>query len=1546
MKTYSPTYFKFVLKRLLHRKANACTNLLKLLFLVLLLGFSEKGFSTSASATWALTSNATVSTSGNVTATSATKGSSIGTASYGGTGMHATGWTTAASKDANGYFQYTISPTTGNDLTVSSLSFTANYSSSGTYIIVDVYYSLDNFTTSTQLISDDYVYENTATSISNSPSISVPNGNTLTVRVYGYFADKTTYNFYNLNMVISGTTTVSCSAPSTQASSFSTNTITSSSMNYAFTRGNGTGGVMVICEAGSPPTDPSCGTTYTANSTYGSGIAVGGGYCVYNGTAAGTSSATGNIAITGLTQGTTYYFAVYEYNSSGTCYNLTELSGSATTSGTVYNSYNSTLYTTIQAAVDALPASWAANYTIEVRSSNTYNEAVSISGYTTNSHTLTIQAQSGQTPIVNAGSSGPCFTIDNSYVTIQYFSITGTTLDNGILIGDATVSNNITINQCKIYSNGGCGIEEYEYGGNNLIIENCLIYSNGGDAIQVYNMTAETGLQIINNTMCNNNTGALNWGGIVLIPYSTSYSIKGTIIKNNIIQVNGYSSADACLVFGYTGKGTCPTDVTFTQCDYNDLYNASGGGNSSYIGYKNYSTNAYSNISAWRLGVSLDANSISATPYFVSVGSDFHEQSTYNSYHGGEWPPTTATSGTWTADVNNSTCIDAGLASDAYTNEPVCNGGRINMGCYGNTVQASLSNPSGCATITTSAIAGSPFCAGAAVSVAYTKSGTFSGNTFTAQLSDGSGGWTSPTTLGTLVSNSAGTISGTIPSGTATGTGYRIRVIGSNPATTGSINGSDLVINAIPTLTSTDAVAPVCYSASPQTTTMPYTASANSPASYAIAWTGIASQGTTSYSFVGGGGTMPSVAVPAATAIGTYAGTITITNAGSCTNTYSVSLTVSSTSISAPTISSATSIIATSFTANWGSIAAATGYYLDVSTNSAFSSFVSGYNALSVASTSQSVTGLSPNTTYYYRVRAYNNCATSANSGLITTVTLSTPLTTLGFNIAGNFVNNGTLDQSNDANYLIMSGTSKSITGSGIYTQTKLRSSGTVTFNGTISSGSFSKTFVDASQTFTIASSKTYINGTFTNDGTTTLSSSSAWQNSGNWLNNATVTADATSTVTFNGSSAQTVQSNSSVFGNVAISNSVSPDATHGVILADAMSLKASSVLTLTDGTIITGGNLLTINNTASTAVTSADYTQSWVYATSLSGAIRRYLVNADNGDYVFPVGKASTCNRAVLTNNITTATLYIDCFFNTSYSSSNLNTGLPGNLTEGKTTYNGVLNDGVWELTPSTTISGNYNLKLYFNGFSPMPTDFQFGILSRPTGTTATSWSLTNLGSVSVLAAAGNYAMRSGITTFSEKGIGTTSGVLPVELLSFIASCDDERIKLHWSTASEINNDYFKVEKSRDNNIWDYVTTVSGAGNSNTITEYSIFDEVPYTETIQGTEQSYYRLKQVDFNGNFKYYGPTATICKEQYTFNAYVNTNREINVNFDASNNQNYKINLFDYNGKKLIDQNGIAVDGLNNVLLNTVNLSAGMYILVFKKGNEYETKKLVLN
>lgn len=123
-----------------------------------------------------------------------------------------------------------------------------------------------------------------------------------------------------------------CSSPSTQASNFSVSNISASGMDVNWDDGNGDRVLVVAKEGGPVDTDPTDGTSYTANASFGSGDELGtGNFVVYD--AAGSSPGGSSVSVTGLSQGATYHFAIYSYNSADDCYNLDELTGSATTLG-------------------------------------------------------------------------------------------------------------------------------------------------------------------------------------------------------------------------------------------------------------------------------------------------------------------------------------------------------------------------------------------------------------------------------------------------------------------------------------------------------------------------------------------------------------------------------------------------------------------------------------------------------------------------------------------------------------------------------------------------------------------------------------------------------------------------------------------------------------------------------------------------------------------------------------------------------------------------------------------------------------------------------------------------------------------------------------------------------------------------------------------------------------------------------------------------------------------------------------------------------------
>lgn len=93
----------------------------------------------------------------------------------------------------------------------------------------------------------------------------------------------------------------------------------------------------------------------------------------------------------------------------------------------------------------------------------------------------------------------------------------------------------------------------------------------------------------------------------------------------------------------------------------------------------------------------------------------------------------------------------------------------------------------------------------------------------------------------------------------------------------------------------------------------------------------------------------------------------------------------------------------------------------------------------------------------------------------------------------------------------------------------------------------------------------------------------------------------------------------------------------------------------------------------------------------------------------------------------------------------------------------------------------------------------------------------------------------------------------LPIDLLYFNARAERSLVSLEWATATEINNDFFTIERSTDGYNWQIMGYEMGAGNANQTLRYTFTDSNP----LEGI--SYYRLKQTDFDGQFEYFAPVA---------------------------------------------------------------------------------------
>lgn len=671
----------------------------------------------------------------------------------------------------------------------------------------------------------------------------------------------------------------------------------------------------------------------------------------------------------------------------------------------------------------------------------------------------------------------------------------------------------------------------------------------------------------------------------------------------------------------------------------------------------------------------------------------------------------------------------------------------------------------------------------------------------------------------------------------------------------------------------------------------------------------------------------PTVSTNATTAMaGTY--TITVTNSNGCTASTSTSVTVNTNPVA--TASSNSPVNEGSSLTLTGGPGAMTSYAW------------SGPNSFSSSSQNPTVSSIAtPAMAGIYTITVTNSNGCTGNASV--PVTVNPVINVTGINVAGNItVNNSIIEQTSDPGYINMSGSSKHIDGTGTFNQIKLRVTGTISFDGVISSGIFMKTLVDASKIYTIINGRTFKNVEFINNGTTTLQPTSVFENSGDWTNNATVTADMTSTVKFNGSAAQDVKSGGSDYGNVEIVNTVTPSIVDGIVLSDDMPVAAT--LTFTDGTIITGSNKVTISDIENTRVTfggsNSNYTESWIY-----GNIRRYIKNAVNGNYVFPVGKDIKSYIAVLNNNSlpSSTPFYIDCFFKPAPTTPNLN--FPSALTECNATYTNVMTEGVWSLTENGSIDGTYDLKLYFNDFSlvTVTDDNRFNIISRPTDLNdGTNWILSS-GICDPTLVSSGYASRITMNTFSEKGIAKANGILPVELLSFNATCQVDKIFVNWATASEANNDYFTLEKSSDGNDFLPIYTISGAGNSNSLLNYSYTDNSPYSIT-------YYKLRQTDFDGQYTYSDIISETCDDENSGLDIIHISGNdsgsscLSVTYTSSQDE-ISFVIYDLVGQEIYSTRKISDAGQNTAVIDTRNISEGIYIILMKNKTNFVSRKVII-
>ena len=167
----------------------------------------------------------------------------------------------------------------------------------------------------------------------------------------------------------------------------------------------------------------------------------------------------------------------------------------------------------------------------------------------------------------------------------------------------------------------------------------------------------------------------------------------------------------------------------------------------------------------------------------------------------------------------------------------------------------------------------------------------------------------------------------------------------------------------------------------------------------------------------------------------------------------------------------------------------------------------------------------------------------------------------------------------------------------------------------------------------------------------------------------------------------------------------------------------------------------------------------------------------------------------------------------------------------------------------------------------------------------------------------------------------------LSVELRSFTVNCatnqNPEGIRLHWSTATETNNDYFTVERSADGINFEAIGTVDGAGNSSTTLNYEFVDDE--------ASGIYYRLKQTDFNGIFEHFG---TLAVENCGGTVFPNPAAdELTIRFFSEADDEIILEVYDVIGKLCLSRSSGITKGNNLITLDISSVSGGVYVLKAK-------------
>ncbi len=442
----------------------------------------------------------------------------------------------------------------------------------------------------------------------------------------------------------------------------------------------------------------------------------------------------------------------------------------------------------------------------------------------------------------------------------------------------------------------------------------------------------------------------------------------------------------------------------------------------------------------------------------------------------------------------------------------------------------------------------------------------------------------------------------------------------------------------------------------------------------------------------------------------------------------------------------------------------------------------------------------------------------------------------------------------------------------------------------------------------------------------------------GNWNNSGGTFNARNATVTFNGSNAQSITSNANSFYNATFNNTAS--GTSAIVLNDDVTV--TNTCTMTDGIINTGANMLVLSSTTAANLngfSSAGY---------VNGNLRRFIAT-NTSTYAFPVG-TSAYQRIDVKNNNMTGVTYIDGRFGTMDRHDDADFASEG-INDGGADYLSLSLSGMWTIDPNSEPGGGtYDILAYTANMSGV-FDNEFAVVKRPTNAADGSFWNTGGGTINGNGGAGRmasdgYALRMGLASFSEFAIASQqpSNPLPVQLVSFDAKkIRTGVVEIKWVTATEVNNDFFSVERSGDGINFEEIQVVNGAGNTNRTLNYQTIDGRPLTGV------SYYRLAQTDYDGTKSYSDIVSVNNTGAITANSWTVFPNPVtiggNVNIFGSTNALNKatVEIFEAgSGRKIAFEN---INAESTKISIDRELNPGVYLVRITENETVQTQKLIV-